>query len=59
MVTDFLKLQASVFTGEGDPMIADKWLEQVEKCLDTMNMEDDATHIRLATFQLRDSSETW
>ena len=59
MVTDFLKIQPPVFTGEGDPMIADKWLEQVEKCLDTMNMEDDATRIRLATFQLRDSAETW
>ena len=50
MVTNFLKLQPPTFTGEGDPMLSDKWLEQIEKCLDTMAVEDDATQIRLATF---------
>ena len=59
MVTDFLKLQPPVFTGEGNPMIAEKWLEQMEKCLDTMNVEEGATRIRLSTFQLRDLVETW
>ena len=59
MVIDFLKLQPPVFIGEGNPMLSDKWLEEIEKCLDTMVMGDDATHIRLATFQLRDATETW
>ena len=42
-----------MFIGEGDPMLSNKWLEKIEKCLDTMVVEDDATGIRLATFQLR------
>ena len=59
IVTDFIRLQPSVFTGDGDPMIAEKWLDQVVKCIAALGVEDNATHIRLANFQLRDSAETW
>ena len=57
VVTDCLKLLFPTFTGEGDPMLAEKWLEQIEKCLDTLGTDDDATRIKLATFQVRDSAE--
>ena len=30
-VTDFVRLQPPVFTGEGDPMIAEKWLDQIDR----------------------------
>ena len=58
-VTDFVRLQPPVFTGEGDPMIAEKWLDQIEKCIEVLKVVDDATYIQLTTFQLCDSAEMW
>ena len=40
----------SIFTGGGDPMVADHWLMQVEKVLEAMEIASDMTRIRLATF---------
>ena len=47
------------FTGEGDPILAEKWEEQIVKYLDLLEVPDDTTRIRLATFQFRDAAETW
>ena len=38
-----------IFTGGGDPMVADHWFMQVEKVL---KIASDMTRIRLAAFQL-------
>ena len=59
MITDFIRLQPPVFTGEGDPMIAEKWLDQIVKCIEALKVVDDETYIQLATFQFRDSADTW
>ena len=40
-------------------MIAEKWLDQVVKCIQALNIENDTTYIQLATFQLWDSAEIW
>ena len=39
-----------IFTGGGDPMVADHWFLQVEKILEAMEITSDTTTIRLATF---------
>ena len=39
-----------IFTGGGDPMVADHWLMRVEKVLEAMEIASDTTRIRLATF---------
>ena len=40
-------------------MIAERWLDQVIKCIEALGVEDDAIFIRLAIFQFRDAAETW
>ena len=47
------------FTGEGDPMVANHWFQQVERVLEAMEITSDATRIRLATFQLEGESQVW
>ena len=37
-----------IFTGGGDPMVADHWFMQVEKVLEAMEITSDTTRIRLA-----------
>ena len=59
IITEFCKLSPPTFTGEGDPILAEKWEEQIIKQLDALEVQDDATRIRLATFQFRDAAETW
>ena len=41
-----------IFTGGGDPMVADHWFMQVEKVLEAMEIPSNTTRIRLAAFQL-------
>ena len=41
-----------IYTGGGDPMVADHWFMQTEKVLEAMEITSDATRIRLAAFQL-------
>ena len=39
-----------IFTGGGDPMVADHWFMQVDKVLEAMEITSDTTRIRLAAF---------
>ena len=39
--------------------MAEKWEEQIIKHLDALEVQDDATRVRLATFQFRDAAESW
>ena len=48
-----------IFTGGGDPMVADHWFMQVEKVLDAMEIASDTTRIRLAAFQLEGETQVW
>ena len=49
----------SIFTGGGDPMVADHWFMQVEKVLEAMEIVSDTTRIRLAAFQLKGEAQVW
>ena len=46
-----------IFTGGGDPMVADHWFMQVEKVLEAMEIASDTTRIRLAAFQLEGEAQ--
>ena len=48
-----------IFTGGGNPMVADHWFMQIEKVLEAMKITSNATRIRLATFQLEGEAQIW
>ena len=48
-----------IFTGGGDPMVADHWFMQVEKVLEAMEIASDTTRIRLDAFQLEGEAQVW
>ena len=48
-----------IFTGGGDPMVADHWFMQVEKILEAMEITSDTTRIRLSAFQLEGEAQVW
>ena len=48
-----------IFTGEGDPMVADHWFIQIEKVLEAMEITSDTTRIRLVVFQLESEAQIW
>ena len=48
-----------IFTGGGDPMVADHWFMQVEKVLEAMEITSYTTRIRLAAFQLEGEAQVW
>ena len=48
-----------IFTGGGDPVVADHWFMQVEKILEAMEITSDTTRIKLATFQLEGEAQVW
>ena len=47
------------FIRRGDPMVADHWFRQIEKVLEAMDINFDATKIRLTAFQLDGESQVW
>ena len=55
----FSEHHPSMFTGGGDPMVADHWFMQVEKVLEAMEIASDTTRIRLAAFQLEGEAQVW
>ena len=48
-----------IFTGGGDPMVADHWFMQIENILEAMEITFDTTRIRLAAFQLEGEAQVW
>ena len=40
-------------------MVADHWLQQIEKILEAIEITSDATKIRLVAFQLEGQSQVW
>ena len=47
------------FTGEGDPVVANHWFQQVKRILEAMEITSDATRMRLVTFRLEGESQIW
>ena len=48
-----------IFTGGGDPMVADHWFRHIEKVLEAMDITSNAARIGLAVFQVEDESQVW
>ena len=48
-----------MFTGGGDPMVANYWFRQIENVLEAIDITSDAANIRLITFQLEGESQVW
>ena len=46
-----------IFTGGGDPMVADHWFRHIEKVLEAIDITSDTTKIRLAEDPGRDPNE--
>ena len=55
----FIAHHPSIFTGGGDPVVANHWFQQVEKILEAIEITSNATRIRLATFRLEGESQIW
>ena len=47
------------FREGGDSVVADHWLWQIGRVLETMEITSDVTWVRLATFQLEGESQVW
>ncbi|XP_056166353.1 uncharacterized protein LOC115665667 [Syzygium oleosum] len=58
LVEQFLKLKPPKFTGRGDPEIAPRWVEELEKAFDLLGCTE-AEKISLATYQLQDNANDW
>ena len=48
-----------IFTGGGDPMVADHWFLKIENVLEAMEITSNTTRIRLAAFQLEGEARVW
>ena len=48
-----------IFTGGGDPMVADHWFIKIKKVLEAKEITSDTTRIRLAAFQLESEAQIW
>ena len=55
----FIAHHPLIFTGGGDPVVADHWFRQVERILEAMEITFNATRIKLATFWLEGESHIW
>ncbi|XP_028081961.1 uncharacterized protein LOC114283349 [Camellia sinensis] len=56
---EFRKQRPPKFTRVPDPRVAENWLQQIEKMLDTMGITEDADRIALAVFKLDDETDHW
>ncbi|XP_028110649.1 uncharacterized protein LOC114309150 [Camellia sinensis] len=57
--SEFRKQRPSKFTGVPNPMIAENWLRQIKKMLDTIGITKAADKIALALFELDDKADHW
>ncbi|CAL9098461.1 unnamed protein product [Musa textilis] len=57
-IGQFKKLSPPSFSGESDPMVAERWMMQIEKIFDALNYPDDRK-VFLATFMLEGEAEHW
>src|SRR3954466_13083771 len=58
-VKTFTRMGAPWFDGLGTAMVAEGWLRQARKVMDTMGVTEDSDRVRLATFHLTDIADDW
>lgn len=56
---DFLRLNTPSFFGEPSPDMAERWLNQVTRNLDTSGIVDGHTRVSFAAHQLKDNAYHW
>ncbi|XP_028070165.1 uncharacterized protein LOC114272645 [Camellia sinensis] len=59
LFSEFRKQRPPKFTGVLDPKVAENWLRQIEKMLDTMGITEATDRIALAVFELDDEADHW
>ncbi|GFZ19569.1 hypothetical protein Acr_28g0002740 [Actinidia rufa] len=55
----FLQLRPPTFKGEPDPLIAEDWLEQVTRVLDTILVTEEELRVLFASYQLQGDALQW
>ncbi|GFS38040.1 hypothetical protein Acr_00g0055310 [Actinidia rufa] len=56
----FLQLRPPTFKGEPDPLVAEDWLEQVTRALDTILVTEEELRVLFASYQLQgDALQRW
>ena len=48
-----------IYSAEPDPLIAERWINRIERILDAMEIANDATRINLVPFQLEGEAHNW
>jgi len=56
-VKTFTRMGAHWFDGLGTAMVAEGWLRQARKVMDTMGVTEDSDRVRLASFHLTDTAD--
>ncbi|XP_028098457.1 uncharacterized protein LOC114298150 [Camellia sinensis] len=59
LFSEFRKQRPPIFTGEPDPKIAENWIRQIEKMLETMGIVKHTDKIALAVYQLEGETDHW
>ncbi|GFZ21750.1 hypothetical protein Acr_29g0009120 [Actinidia rufa] len=55
----FLQLRPPIFKGEPDPLVAEDWLEQVTRALDTILVTEKELQVLFASYQLQGDALQW
>ncbi|GFS43664.1 hypothetical protein Acr_00g0086290 [Actinidia rufa] len=55
----FLQLRPPTFKGEPDPLVAEDWLEQVTRALDTNLVTEEDLRVMFASYQLQGDALQW
>ncbi|GFZ08181.1 hypothetical protein Acr_19g0011180 [Actinidia rufa] len=58
-VKAFLQLRPPTFKGEPDPLVAEDWLEQVTRALDTILVTEEDLRVLFASYQLQGDALQW
>ncbi|KAH7859683.1 hypothetical protein Vadar_004230 [Vaccinium darrowii] len=57
--SEFRRQRPPVFSGEPDPQVANRWIRQIKKMLETMDVRANIDKIALATYQLEGEADHW
>ncbi|XP_059627127.1 exocyst complex component EXO70H1-like [Cornus florida] len=58
-IAKFVKLMPTLFEGGPDPLVADSFMDRVEKHINAMNLATDKLKITLATYNFVGDAEIW
>ncbi|XP_028097716.1 uncharacterized protein LOC114297478 [Camellia sinensis] len=59
MANEFFKSNPMEFYGSANPLLADRWLEQIVKTFEVFHIVDDELQVTLRAFQLKGDTGQW